>query len=112
MLMKMFYRAFIESVISFNMVTWFGNLSLKNSKPLSQIVKWAGRIIREPQLSLEELYKRQQHRLTGSILGDRSHPLYGEFQLLPLGRRYRLPVGDNNRFRFSFVPAAMSELNK
>ena len=94
------------------MITWFGNLSLKSSKPLSQIVKWAGRIIGEPQLSLGALYKRQQQRLTGSILGDRSHPLYGEFQLLSSGCRYRVPVGDNKRFKTSFVPAAIKELNK
>ncbi len=111
-IMKLFYCAFIESVLSFCMVTWFGNLSLKNRTALGQIVKWAGKLIGETQLSPEALYARQLQRLTGSILADRSHPLYGEFQILPSGRRYAVPRIKTKRYRSSFVPAAILWFNK
>ena len=33
----LFYRAFIESILSFSLVLWFGKLSLKTRKSLNQI---------------------------------------------------------------------------
>ncbi len=54
--MIIFYRAFIESVMSFSTVSWFGSLSLKNKKSLNQIVKWASKIIGEYESSLAGLY--------------------------------------------------------
>ncbi len=35
-MMILFYRAFIESVMSFSLVSWFGSLSLKNKNSLNQ----------------------------------------------------------------------------
>lgn len=36
-MITLFYRAFIESVLTFSLVAWFGNLSLKNKNS----VRWA-----------------------------------------------------------------------
>ena len=102
-LLTMFYRCFIESVISFSLVSWFSNLPLKNKNSLNQIVRWASRLIGEPQLNLGTLYTRQLQRLVGSILEDGFHPLHGEFQLLPSGHRFRMPAGNTKRYRGSFV---------
>ncbi len=55
-MMIIFYRAFIESLMSFSTVSWFGSLSLKNKKSLNQIVKWASKIIGEYESSLAGLY--------------------------------------------------------
>lgn len=43
-MMILFYRAFIESILSFCLVSWFGNVSLKNRNSLNQIVKWSSRL--------------------------------------------------------------------
>ena len=40
-IMTMFYRAFIESILSFSLVSWFGHTSLKGRNALNQIVKWS-----------------------------------------------------------------------
>ena len=64
-MLTMFYRCFIESVLSFSLVSWFSNLPLKNKNSLNQIVRWASRLIGEPQLNLETLYIRQLQRLAG-----------------------------------------------
>ena len=111
-MMTLFYRAFIESVLAFSLVSWFGNLPLKDRNSLSQIIKWSGRLIGESQLCLESLYTRQLQRLASSISNDDSHPLASEFQLMPSGRRFRVPRSKTRRYGNSFVPAAVSLLNK
>ena len=111
-LLTIFYCAFIESILSFCLVCWFSNLSLKKKNSLKQIVRWSSRLIGEPQLNPEALYTRQLQRIAGSILRDGSRPLHKEFRLLPSGRRYKLPACKTKRFRESFVPSAIREINK
>ena len=88
-LMTLFYHAFIKSIQSFCIVLWFGNLSLKNRNRLIQIVKWSSKLIGIPLLNPESLYSKQLQRIAGTILKDHFHPLYGDFQLLLSGRRYK-----------------------
>ena len=110
-MMIMFYRAFIESILSFSLMAWFGNLTLKSRNSLSQIVKWSSRLIGEPQLNLETLYLRQLKRLSSSILDHDSHPLHSEFKLLPSGRRLLVPRSRTKRYKNSFIPAAIAQIN-
>ena len=107
-MMIMFYRAFIESILSFSLMSWFGNLTLKNRNSLSQIVKWSSRLIGEPQLNLETLSLR---RLSSSIWDDDSHPLHSEFKLLPSGQRLLVPKSKTKRYKNSFIPAAIAQIN-
>ncbi len=44
-MMSLFYKQFIESVLSFCIVAWYGNLSLSNKNRLGGLVKVAGKII-------------------------------------------------------------------
>lgn len=111
-MMTVFYRAFSESVLAFSLVSWFGNLSLKEQNSLNQIIKWSSRLIGEPQLSLESLYSRQLQQIASSILSDDSHPLVSEFQHMPLGRRLRVPRSKTTCYRNSFAPTAVSFLDK
>lgn len=111
-MLSLFYRAFIEPVLSFSMVAWYGNVSLRDKNSLQQVVKWVGRLVGQPQLCLSELYAEQLQRKVSSILQDCTHPLYGEFLLHRSGRRYVVPKGRTKRYRDSFVPAAIALLNK
>jgi len=106
-MMTLFYRAFIESVLSFSFVAWFGNLSLKNKNSLNQIVRWASKIIGEPQLNLAGLYSNYLQRKVSFIIRDCSHPLHAEFQLLPSGCRFMAPRWRTRRYKNTFVPAAI-----
>ena len=38
------YRCLVESVLSFNTVTWYGNMSVKNSARLARVVSTASKI--------------------------------------------------------------------
>jgi len=111
-IITLFYHAFIESVLSFVLTAWFGNLSLKNKNSLNQIVKWSSRLIGEPQLNVETLYTKQLQRISGLILNDSSHPLHTEFQLLPSGRRFISPRCRTKRHKNSFVLAAITLRNE
>lgn len=43
-MMISFYPAFIESVLSFSLLSWFGFLSVNNTNSLNQTVKWSNRL--------------------------------------------------------------------
>lgn len=65
-------------------------ISLK-SRNSNQIVKWSSRLIGELLLNLASLYTRQVQQMGVSVLSDRHHPLYYEFQHLPSNRQFRVP---------------------
>ena len=54
--LKPVYRCLVENVLSFNIVTWYGNLSVKNRARLARVVNTASKIIRAKQKQLCDLY--------------------------------------------------------
>ena len=89
--LKMFYRAFIESVLTFSFLGWFGSLSVKNKTVLARVVNVCSKIVGERQASLSELYERHAVLKGRKIAGDSAHVLARHYELLPSGRRYRMP---------------------
>jgi len=110
-LMELFYKSYIEPVLSFSISCWFGNLSVKYKNSLNKLVKNSGKIIGKEQRGLSGLFNRNVLSRAHSVISDREHFLYPEFSMLPSGRRYRLPKTKNNRYKFSFVPSAIRLLN-
>ncbi len=82
------YKSLIESVLTFNIVSWFNSLSVKSKNKLLRIINVASKIIGERQTPLSDLFTVALKRKAFAIVGDSSHPLYSSFQLLPSGRRY------------------------
>ncbi len=72
-MMILFYHAFIESLLTFSLMSWFGNSSVNNNNSLSQIVRWSRKLIGESDLSPASVYTRQLQRMTNSILNDEYH---------------------------------------
>ncbi len=60
-----------------------------------------------PQALFEETVNRQAQK----IISDPTHVLHSEYQLLPSGRRFRVPMCRLNRFKNSFVPLSFKALN-
>ena len=50
------YKSLAESVFTFNIVVWYGNLGVKGKAKLARIVGMAGKIIGAKQDSLSDLY--------------------------------------------------------
>ena len=105
------YKSLIQSLLSFNITVWYGNLTVKNKSKLARVVNMAGKITGRPQSHLGEIYKLSVHRKALAITADASHPMYCQFEVLPSGRRYRLPLARKNVFKKSFLPTAVSVLN-
>lgn len=82
-LIKMFYSAFIESIITFSTICWYGNLSNKDKNSLGWIIKLASKTVGVNFNSLDQTYKKQV--LEKAICTDDSHPLSSEYKLLPSG---------------------------
>ena len=105
------YRCLVESVLSFNIVTWYGNLSVKNRARLAPVVNMASKIIGVEQKQLCDLYHLSVSRKSLSILHGKTHPLNFCFQHLPSGRRLKVPLAKKNVYKKSFIPTAVSVLN-
>lgn len=72
-ILKLFYKSYTESVLTFSMICWYGNLSAKAKAALSKIVKVSGKIIGAQQSSLTDLYNRFVLKKAESILSNYSH---------------------------------------
>ena len=44
-MLSLFYKSFIESVLTFSLFAWYGGISLRDKNNLSHIVKVAGKLI-------------------------------------------------------------------
>ena len=103
----MFYRAFIESVLTFSFLGWHGSLNVKNKTVLARVVNVCSKIVGERQASLNELYERRAVWKGRKIAGDSAHVLARHYELLPSGRRYRMPRARTLRAKNSFVPRSI-----
>ena len=106
-----FYKASIESILTFSICVWFGGLSFKDRAALDRIIKVASKIIGSELPSLEELFIARSTKKASKILRDSSHPANHFFELLPSGRRFRTFKARTNRFKNSFYPQAISLMN-
>ena len=110
-ILEMVYRSLVESILTFNIVTWFGNLSVKDRARLTRVVNLAGKIIGRTQKPLTDIYHQATKRKAVKIISDPVHPLHSSFQLLPSGRRFRVPLAKRNMHRRSFCLVALHLLN-
>ena len=110
LILETVYRSLIESILSYNIACWYGFLSAKDKNKLGRIVHLAEKIIGNQQANLTCVYKQSVKRKALKVVACESHPLFGEFSLLPSGRRYRVPLA-KKRFKKSFIPSAIEILN-
>ena len=110
-LLQIVYKSLVESVLTFNIVVWYGNLGVKGKAKLARIVGMAGKIIGAKQDSTSDLYLTAVELKTAWILDDAKHPLFSQFLKLRSGRRYKVPIARKNVYKKSFIPSAISVLN-
>ena len=73
--LQMFYRSFIESVLTTSFVCWFGTLSVKNRGRLNSIVNRGSKVVGVRQTGLNELYEKRAMRKGLQIMSDLCHIL-------------------------------------
>ena len=98
-ILQLVYRGLIECVLSFNIITWYGNVSAKNKIKPARIVNTATKLTGNEQKHLSSIYNAALNRKARQILYDPTHPLNDAFQKLPSGRRIKVPLAKKNVFR-------------
>ena len=96
-ILELVYRGLIESMLSFNMiVTWNGNVNIKNRAKLARIVNIATKLIGREHNQLSLIYNVALKRKAIQIFHDDTHPLHAAFNILPSGRRLTVPLARKN----------------
>ena len=98
--LELVYRSLVESVLSFNIVTWYGNLRVKEKARLNRVVNLASKVIGRKQKSLPDIYHQFVIKKAKKILLDNTHPMHDSFQFLRSGRRLRVPSWRRNLYRY------------
>ena len=106
-----FYRAMVESVLTFSITVWYGTASQLDKKRLDRVVRVAGKIVGCVLPSLASIYSSRCLNKAHKIISDPSHPAHPLFQLLPSGRRFRSLRSRTSRFSDSFYPQAIRCVN-
>ena len=107
----LFYSSVIESVLTFGVSVWGGNITEDDKTQLERVIKCAQRIIGAPLGSVADTYETKARKLSHRIMADRQHPLNGCFALLPSRKRLRQIPLNTERMRRSLVPQAISLFN-
>ena len=106
-----FYRAVVESVLTFSITVWYGNTTNKDRVRLNRIVRTASTIIGTDLPSLDLIFNSRVTRKAESIIRDKHHPANELYEELPSGTRYRSVKTKTNRFKNSFYPLSVRILN-
>ncbi len=106
-LLKQFYSAIIESVLCTSITVWFSSATKSDHRRLRRVVRTAERIIGTTLPTLQEMYLSRVSKRDVKIILDPSNPAHSLFELLPSGRRYRVPSTRTTRHRNSFFPQAI-----
>lgn len=104
------YLSYIESLLTFSFICWFGNISVKDRNCLNNIVKVCSKIIGIQMCDLNSLWEKRVLEKVNSLM-KQHHILGDEFVLMPSGRRYLEPPRKTNRYGRSFIPSAIRLLN-
>ena len=111
-MLEMIYRSLVESILTFNIVTFYGHLTVKQKNRLNKIVNIATKFINLKQKSLNDLYQQAiSKKKRRSIINDPTHPLHSCFEIMPSGKRYRTPAFKHQLYNKSFIRSAVRFLN-
>ena len=115
-LLELFYRATVESVLTFNSLCFFGSITERDRARLSKITKTASRLIGRPVNDLNDLFEGKVVRRLAAIQIDPTHPLWSSLVAQRSMRSGRLVSFRARKERIcrSFLPTAvrLSNTNK
>ena len=106
-----FYRAIIESILTFSISVWYNSSSKDDKSKLHKIVRNASRIIGCDIPSLDDIFHKRSTMRALNIIRDPHHPASLFFERLPSRRRWKAIGARTTRFRNSFFPCALRLLN-
>ena len=84
-IMERCYQSFIQSVLAFSMICWFGSLGVREKMKLNGIVRTCEKIIGSRQQTIDEIFKKRAVKRVIGIRKDPTHILAPFFKTLPSG---------------------------
>ena len=102
-ILTQFYRAAIESILTFSITVWYSSACQKDKDQLQRIVRTASKIIGSDMNPIASIHSLRSDRKVMAIVLDASHPANHIFQPLPSGRRYRAMRAKPLDFRTVFT---------
>ena len=73
--LRTFRRSYIESVLTFSFLCWFGGLKVKSTNVLNKVINMCGKVVGERQEHFSPLYERRVERVAMVIADGNSHVL-------------------------------------
>ena len=98
-------------MLSFNIVTCYGNITIKNKARLARIGNTASKLIGRDQRKLSSLYSVAIKRKATQIFSDANHSLISALEMLPSGRRIKVPLAKKNTCKKYVILSAIAVLN-
>ena len=113
-LLELFYRATVESVLTFNSLCFFGSMKEHDKARLEKIPKTASKLVGGRLDDLQSLYELKVVKRLGAIRADDSHPLFRDISAQESSRSSRLRSlkTRTNRYHNSFLPTAVRLYNR
>ena len=104
-----FYRASIESILTFSITSWYTSLSAADMNKLDRIVFIASKVIGTDLTSVDTLYHQRATKKVKTIIANADHPAHSLFKVGFSGKRFRSIPTKKERFTKSFYPSAVRE---
>ena len=106
-----FYRAAVESVLTFSVTVWEGNTTAMEKKQLDRVVHIASKITGRNLPTVSSIYTARTKRRMQKVMADTSHPARCLFKFLPSGRRLQSFKCKTSRLMNSTYPDAVRIMN-
>ncbi len=105
-ILSLFYKSVIESILSFSITIWYGKITCKDKNKMKKIVRNVGKL-HAKTVPLDNVYNSNVMKQVNKIMNDVNHPLNCHYTFLRSGRRLTLPMQRTNRFKNSFIPKSI-----
>ena len=107
-LISLFYRAALESLISFCICVWGGNLSRREVQKFDRVARRVSKITNIDQDSFLEIFDKCCLRKLDRIIKDIDHPFFKDIKFSKRTNRIILQKTNRERYRMSFLPYSVS----
>ena len=109
--LKLFYSSYIESLLMFSFLAWYGSLGVRDRCRLQKVVHLSEKVVGVKLRSLASIFDSRAVSRCGRIIHDDGHFLAQYFQPLPSGRRFKAPRVKTSRYGSTFIPTAIRLMN-
>ena len=110
-ILTLFYQSIIQSVMTFNSICTFGNLTNEQKGKMDRIRKISQRVIGSELIPVHSLYDERVLRKVQGIMADATHPLNECYRFNRSGIRLCPPLTRRASFRQSFIPNSIHLFN-